>query len=61
MDTNELILTAMVLETAKQLRKAAADDLTVEPPPLEPYLEPAIKHIMAWHPLVMKAFPQSPT
>jgi hypothetical protein len=36
MDTNEFILTALVLSTAKQLRKEAAEDLTVEPPSLEP-------------------------
>ena len=56
MDANEFILTALVLETAKQLRKEAAGDLTAEPPSLEPYIEPAVKQLKAWHPLVMRAF-----
>jgi hypothetical protein len=61
MEITELLLTAIVLDTAKQLRKESANDLTVEPPSLEPYLEPAVKQLMAWHPLVMQAVLKSST
>ena len=61
METNELILTAIVLERAIQLRKESAEDLNSEPPPLDPFLAPAIESLRQWHPRVMEALRKSPT
>lgn len=61
MDANELILTSVVLEHAKILRKEAATDLLADPPPLDPYIAPAVEALMAWHPLVMQAIRKSST
>lgn len=61
MDTTELILTALVLDRAKALR------LDAETPPgsadlnLEDFITPAIKQLMAWHPIVMEAVHQHKT
>lgn len=60
MDTNELILTSIVLEHAKILRKAEASDLSAEPSSLEPYIIPAVEALKAWHPLVMQAIHKNP-
>jgi hypothetical protein len=61
MDINELILTSIVLEHAKILRKAEATDLSAEPPSLAPYIAPAVEELIAWHPLVMQAVRNNPT
>lgn len=61
MDVNELILTSIVLKHAKILRKEAATVLSADPPPLDPYIAPAVEALKAWHPLVMQAVRKSPT
>lgn len=61
MDTNELILTSIVLKHATMRRKEAATDLSVEPPPLDAYIAPAVDELKAWHPVVMQAVRKSQT
>lgn len=54
MEPIELVLTYLVLEEAKRIRKQEAEDLDSTPPPLTLYLEQAVKELAAWHPLVME-------
>ena len=55
MKPSELILTDMILERAKILRKDDnKEDLSIEPPNLQPYVEQAVKELKAWHKVVMK-------
>jgi hypothetical protein len=49
-----LVLTALVLEEARRIRKHEAENLNSPPPPLTLYLEQAVKELAAWHPLVME-------
>ena len=55
MNILELIFTDIVLERAKKLRtNAHDDDLSIDPPSLDPYVKQAVQDLKTWHPVVMK-------
>lgn len=54
MEPIELVLTYLVLEEAKRIRKQEAEDLNSTPPPLDEYIGKAVTALAAWHPVVMK-------
>ena len=57
MDTNELILTHLVTQKARELRKHFHHDVDedINEPPLEPYIKEVIKGLKTWHSVVMDA------